>query len=178
MRFALLAATIAIASMCHAAQTRFGLSPEAFAAYQRWVLAMCIGGDERALQQELVRHGAELAPAFRRAISEGPAPDELQQVREAAQALYDRRQATPVRDMEITGVSRADLARWQRQPRDAFVADQVQRFVTGYRSNAVAALGVVADPAGRAFLTRLAGSRRDPLAAAAREALKGTARPQ
>ena len=174
----LLTLAIATLSSAWAAQTRFGLSAEAFAVYQRWVLAMCIGGDERALRADLLRHAPELAPAFRQAISEGPTQEDVQQVREAAQALYARRQESPLREMEISGVGRADLARWQRQSRETFVADQVQRFTTGYRANAVAALGLVADPAGRALLTRLARNPRDPLSAAAREALKNTPAPQ
>src|SRR5437016_246867 len=73
------------------AQTRFGLSPEAYGVYQRWVLAMCIGGDERALAADLARHATELVPALERAITEGPTREEAQQVREAAQMLFERR---------------------------------------------------------------------------------------
>jgi len=123
--------------------TRFNLSPDAFAAYQRWVLAMCIGGDEQALALDLGHFAAELVPAFQRAISEGPTQLEIQQVRDAAAMLYERRAKLPLSEMEVTGVTRADLARFQRQSRAAFVEDQVKRFTTGYRANAIAALGMI-----------------------------------
>ena len=178
MRRAALLVLLLLALPCVAAQTRFGLSTQAFAAYQRWVLAMCLGTNERELHADLLRNRTELAPAFRRAISEGPTADEVRQVREAAQALYDRRRESPLDELEITGVSRSDLARFQRQSRESFVEDQVRRFVTGYRANAVAALGVVADAPSRALLSRFAADPKHPLAAAAREALKAPRAPQ
>jgi len=171
LRRAAILLLLALAVPC-AAQPRFGLSADAFAVYQRWVLAMCLGTDEREMRTELLRHAAELAPAFRRAISEGPTAAEAQQVRAAAQALFDQRRNSPMNELEITGVTRADLARFQRQTRESFAADQVRRFVTGYRANAVAALGIVADAPSRALLSRIAANERDPLAPAAREALK------
>ncbi|MDQ6618740.1 MAG: hypothetical protein M3Z31_03420 [Pseudomonadota bacterium] len=161
-----------------AAPSRFGLSPAASEIYQRWVLAMCIGGDERTLTADLRSHAAELAPAFRRAVTEGPSADETLQVREAALALHERRPDVFRSGVQITGVSEADLARFTRQPREVYVADQVKRFVTGYRANAVAALGIVSDAPGRAFLARLARNRADPLAAAAREALRTAESPR
>jgi hypothetical protein len=159
-------------------QTRFGLSPEAYSVYQRWVLAMCIGGDERALAADLARHAAELVPALERAITEGPTRAEAQQVREAAQMLFERRSKFPLAEAEVTGVSRADLARFQRQSREAFVDDQVKRFIAGYRSNAVAALGTIGSARARLLLTRIARNARDPLAPAAREALRSIAQPR
>lgn len=159
-------------------QTRFGLSPEAYAVYQRWVLAMCIGGDERSLAADLTREAAELVPALERAIREGPTRDEIQQVRDAAQTLFERRSKFPLGEVEVMGVSRADLARFQRQSRQAFLDDQVKRFVAGYRSNAVAALGTIGNAPARALLVRLARNSRDPLAPAAREALRNLREPR
>jgi hypothetical protein len=173
-----LLAMLIVASAFAQAQPRFGLSAEAFAVYQRWVLSTCIGGDERTLALDLRRHAAELVPALRKAIAEGPAPEEVSAVRAAAQGLYERRAKSPMDDVEITGVSAEDLARFRRTSRETFVADQVRRFTTGYRANAVAALGTIGDPQSRALLTRLARNARDPLAPAAREALRNPPTPR
>lgn len=159
------------------AQPRFGLSPEAFAVYQRWVLSTCIGGDEAALAADLRRHATELVPAFARAIQEGPLPQEVRDVRAAAATVYDRRANFPFEDVPVTGVSREDLARFRRLPPQGFIDDQARRFTTGYRANAVAALGVIGAASSRALLVRMARNPRDPLAPAAREALKVMERP-
>ena len=163
-----------LASVCSTAlaQPRFGLSPDAFAVYQRWVLSTCIGGDEQALAADLRRHAAELAPAFARAIAEGPVPEEVRNVETAAAVLYERRSKFPLDEVPITGVSRADVARFRSVSRQAFIQDQVRRFTTGYRANAVAALGIVGDAGSRELLLRIARNARDPLAPAARQALK------
>src|SRR3954454_10739312 len=109
LRRAVILLLLALALPC-AAQPRFGLSAEAFAVYQRWVLAMCLGTDAGQMRADLLRHATELAPAFRRAISEGPTAAEAQQVRAAAQALFDQRRKSPINELEITGVTRADVA--------------------------------------------------------------------
>jgi hypothetical protein len=167
-----LAMTSLLACMTAHAQTRFGLSEEAFAVYQRWVLSTCIGGDERALAEDLRRHAAELGPAFRQAIAQGPVAEEVSTVRGAAETLYEQRARFLASEVPVTGVSAAELARFRRTSREAFVADQARRFATGYRANAVAALGILGDAASRAELARIARNVRDPLAPAAREALK------
>ena len=153
------------------AQTRFGLSPEAFAVYQRWVLSTCIADDEQALAADLRRHAAELALAFALAITEGPVPEEVRIVEVAAALLYERRSRFPLDEVPIKGVSRADVERFRSVSRQAFIQDQVRRFTTGYRANAVAALGIVGDARSRALLLRIARNARDPLATAARQAL-------
>jgi len=55
------------------AQPRYGLSPDAYAAFSRWMTTTCVGDEARALEDALRRHRAELAPAFRRALADGPA---------------------------------------------------------------------------------------------------------
>jgi hypothetical protein len=174
MRF--LAISVALALLLcgstASAQNRFGLGDEAFAVYQRWVLATCVGGDERALANDLRRHAAELGPAFGRAVVEGPSPEDLRAVREAATQNFERRQKFPLDEVPIEGVRPADLERFRAVPAESFVNDQVRRFATGYRANAVAALGVIGDARSRAALARMARNPRDPLRAAAVEALR------
>lgn len=170
-------AALALASVSVPAQPRYGLSPEALAVYERWLASTCIGDEERALTDQLRRHAGELARAFPRAIADGPPVEQLRTVRTAAEARYDARAKFPLNEYEVSGVSPEEIARFRRVSRNDYVNDQVRRYALGYRSNAVAALGILGDPRSRAVLARIAGNSRDPLAAAAREALKQAPRP-
>jgi len=164
----------ALTMMCAiaAAQPRYGLSPEVSAVFDRWVLATCIGAEERKLAEDLRRHSVPLAAAFRKAIADGPPRDELRAARAAAEARFAVRAKFPIQEYRIEGVSEKDLAAFGRVSRQAYVDDQVQRFAIGYRANAVAGLGIVGGPGAREVLTRIASNRNDPLALAAREAIK------
>ena len=164
----------ALTTMCAiaAAQPRYGLSPEVSAVFDRWVLATCIGDEERKLTEDLRRYSVPLAAAFRKAIVEGPPRDELRAARAAAEARFAVRAKFPIQEYRIEGVSEKDLAAFGRVSRQAYVDDQVQRFAIGYRANAVAGLGIVGVPGAREVLTRIASNRNDPLALAAREAIK------
>lgn len=171
---AAMALALAAASVQGQPQTRppFGLSPEAYAVFNRWMLSSCIGGDERALADALRRYPQPLTKAFQQAIRQGPSPEELREVRAGAEARYESRAKFPLSEFRISGVSEEDLARFNRVSQQEYVDDQVHRFQAGYRSNGVAGLGVIGGPAARAVLSRIAADRRDPLAPAAREALK------
>ncbi|MEP7205866.1 MAG: hypothetical protein ABI920_02920 [Casimicrobiaceae bacterium] len=168
----ILAIALGCGALAALAQPRTGLSPDAEAVYTRWVVAMCIGGDEAELAAALRRFGPELVPAFERAIASGPSSEDVRAVRAAAADLYARRARMPLDDIPVTGVSRADLQRFRGMSRGAFVEDQVRRFATGYRANAVAALGIIGGDRARSTLARLARSDNDPLAPPAREALR------
>jgi len=167
-------AAIAIAAVCTTAvaQPRNGVSPEAEAIFNRWVATTCTGDEERKLIEELRRHAAPLAAAFRKAIVGGPPPAQLRAARAAAEARFAAREKFPYQDYRIEGVSEKDLAAFRRVARQAFVDDQVRRFATGYRSNAVAGLAIVGGAGARDVLRGIAGNADDPLALAAREALK------
>ena len=167
-----LAILLALISADVAAQPRFGLSPEAYAVFNRWMLASCIGGEEAVLAEDLRRYPQALAQAFRQALAAGPSAEELRTARAAAEARYAARAKFPLGDFDIAGVDRAALARFSRVPQAQYVDDQVRRFSTGYRSNAVAGLAIVGGAAERSVLRRIAANPRDPLAAAAREALR------
>jgi len=151
---------------------RFGLAPEAYAAFQRWMLASCIGGEEKARADDLRRYPHEMIVAFVAAVSEGPSDDELAAVRAAALSRYDVRAKFDIREYKIVGVKEADLARFNRVSREQYVDDQLRRFTAGYRSNAIAGLGVIGGAEAKAALARLAANRRDPQADAIRAAQK------
>jgi hypothetical protein len=148
------------------------LSPPAAAIYQRWLTTTCVGDELYALQVEIRRHAAELAPAFLRALAAGSPAEDQREVRAVAESRFDARQKFPIGEYSVTGVSPEALAVFRRVPRQAYVDDQVRRYVLGYRANAVAGLGVIADAGSRAVLARIARDERNPLAPAAREALR------
>lgn len=169
--------SVAMACTFAVAQPRYGLSPEVLSIFNRWVLATCVGDEERALIEEMRKYPEPLAAAFRKAIVDGPPPEALREARAAAEERYAARANFPLDEYKIEGVSKQDLDRFRRTSRQTYVDDQVRRFATGYRANAVAGLGIVAGPGAREALSRIAGSRGDPLAPAAREALKAADRP-
>jgi hypothetical protein len=168
----LLCGTLLMGCAMAQAQPRYGLSPDAYAAFSRWLTTTCVGDEGRALEDALRRHRVELAPAFRRALADGPPAEDVQAVRRAAEARQAALARFPIKEYSVEGVSADALALRAREPARNFVNDQVQRYVTGYRSNAIAGLGIVGGRADRALLGRYAGRRDDPLAQAAAEAEK------
>lgn len=160
------------------AQPRVALSPAAALVYQRWLASTCVEGEEAARAAELRRHASELAPAFERAIAAGPPPEEIARVRVAAAARYAERAKFDLGTVRITGLDAADLERFKGVTAQQYVDGEVRRYVLGYRSNAVAGLGVVGGARAQALLSRIAADRRDPLAPAAREALKSLPQPK
>jgi hypothetical protein len=167
----IVAGAIALTCTFASAQTRYGLSPEAFAVFNRWVTTTCVGDEARALIEEMRRFREPLGVAFRKAITDGPTAEELRVARAAASERYDARAKFPM-PSAIEGVNEKGMAAFGRVSRQAYVDDQVQRFATGYRANAIAGVGIVGGPGSREALSRLAGGRNVPLALAAREALK------
>jgi hypothetical protein len=168
------AVAIALAGTTASAQPRSGLAPDVDAIFTRWVATTCTGEEERKLIDELRRHAAPLAVAFRRAIVAGPPPEQLRAARAAAEVRYAARENFPWQDYRIEGVSEKDLAAFRRVSREAYVDDQVRRFATGYRANAIAGLGIVGGPGARNVLMRIASNADDPLALAARDAIRSS----
>jgi len=170
-------AAVALALTCAfaTAQPRYGLSPEVSALFDRWVMGTCIGDEEQKLIGELRRFPEPLALAFRKAIVDGPPLAEMRAARAAAEARFAARAKFPIQEYQIEGVSEKDLDAFRRVSRQAYVDDQVRRFATGYRANAVAGLGIVGGPGSREVLARIANNSNDPLAPAAREAIKAAA---
>jgi len=169
-------AAVALTTTCTfaAAQPRYDLSPEISAVFSRWILATCIGDEEQKLVEEMRRFAEPLAVAFRKAIQDGPPPGELRAARAAAEARFAARAKFPIQEYPIEGVSDKDLAAFRRISRQSYVDDQVRRFATGYRANAVAGLGIVGGPGSREVLARIGNDKNDPLALAAREAIRSS----
>ena len=166
------ATVIALACMPVLAQPRYGLGPDAYAVFSRWMTSSCVGDEAQALNDALRRYRAELAPAFRQALADGPPAETLRDVRTAAESRYTELAKFPIDTYRVEGVTAEALAQNRRVSRQSYVADQAQRYATGYRSNAVAGLAIVGGPQTRAVLSRLAARRGDPLALSATEAIK------
>ena len=166
------AVVVALSATVSFAQERYGLSDEAYGIFDRWLRSSCIGDEQRALSEGLLRYRAALAPAFEKAIADGPPEDELRATRIAAEARFVERSKFTLDEYRIEGVSKEELALFRRVSREEYVEDQVRRFAVGYRSNAVAGLGIVGGPGSRALLARIAADKDNPLALAAAEALK------
>lgn len=177
LRTLVIAVVVLGAPLLHA-QPRPALSPDAEAVYRRWLTTTCVGDEARALADQIRGHAAELAPAFARAMTAGPPPEQLRVARAAAETRYDARAKFPLGDYAVGGVNAEDLARFRRVSREDFVNDQLRRYALGYRANAIAALGILGDVPSRALLARIAGNLRNPLAPAAREALRQAGRPR
>ena len=155
------------------AQPRYGLSPEAYAVFARWMTTTCIGDEAEQWSALLQRYRAELAPAFARALADGPPEELVTSVRRAADARYAAIATAPPAQVRIQGIAARSIARPARQ---GYVDTEAARFVTGYKSNAIAGLAIVGGPQSRATLRRLAALPGNPLAAAAAEGLKGMVR--
>ncbi len=160
-----------------AAQPREELPLEAQKLFTRWQDGSCIGAEEAALRVALLRYRTVLAAAFVQALNAGPPAEELRAARAAAAARYADRSRFSLEGAKISGVSKADLTRFQRTTADDYINDQVQRYATGYRANAVAGLAIVGGAEERALLARIAGNKEDPLAPAATAALRGMPSP-
>ena len=170
-RFAIIVA-LALACMPAFAQPRYGLSPDAYAVFSRWMTSSCVGDEAGALNDALRRYRVELAPAFRQALADGPPADALRSVRTAAESRYAELAKFPINEYRVEGMTTDALAQRRRVSRQSYAADQAQRYASGYRSNAVAGLGIVGGPQARALLSRLASRRGDLLALPATEAIK------
>ena len=151
------------------AQPHGGMSSDAYDVFVRWMTTTCIGDEAEQWTALLRRHRAELAPAFRRALAEGPPQDLAGRVRRAADARYAVIATAPAAQVRIDGMTARTLARPARQ---AYVDGEAARVAAGYTSNAIAGLAVVGGPDARPALRRLASQQGSPLATAATEALK------
>lgn len=174
----LFACVLLAVSLFAPGQPRAALSPEAALVFERWLAFTCVEGEEVARAAELRRYAAELAPAFERAITGGPPPEELARVRAAAETRYAERAKFDLGTVRITGLDAADLERFKAVTAQQYIDGEARRYVLGFRSNAVAGLGIVGGARAQALLSRIAADRRDPLAPAAREALKTLPKPK
>ncbi len=142
------------------AQPRYGLAPEVSAVFERWV-----HGDLR--RRRGARTGGDNCGAMRRSSSRlserrsstGRRRPNCARCARRPRSASRRGRNFPSRNTRVEGVSEKDLAAFRRVSRQAYVDDQVRRFATGYRANAVAGLGIIGGPGARETLARLASQQ-------------------
>src|SRR4030095_12280775 len=171
MRYVLVAAMLCCGTAI--AQPRYGMSSEAYEVFARWMTTTCIGDEAEQWSARLQRYRAELAPAFARALADGPPEELVARVRLAADARYAAIATAPPAQVRIQGIAPRTTATPARQ---GYVDPEAPRFATGYKSNAIAGLAIVGGTEARTALRRVAGLVGNPLAAAASEGLKAMVR--
>jgi hypothetical protein len=144
--------------------------PEAIKAAQTWLLKDCDVGEQDQLSVILRKYKDQLEPVFINAIKAGPDAQLLAKVEHAASARFDLRQEA-LKTGRGLGVSADALAAARAMTRQEYIASEKEDFVTGYKSGAIAALGVVGGDNARAVLSALAADVNSPLQESAEEAL-------
>jgi hypothetical protein len=168
-RILVIIATLILTSSLHA-QPRFGLSEEDYAIALRWLRTDCLAPEAKSLLDLLVSRRVAMQQAFTRALAEGPTAEEVAAVRSSGAARW-RAQREFIDRPEVREALPAD--QWQalrNQTEDGVIRSEVDNFVSGYKSNAMAGLAVVGDDNALAQLRDLAG-KGGPDAIAARGAL-------
>ena len=169
-RIAVMLVALLVASGLYA-QPRFGLSEADYALAQLWLRTNCLAPEAQPLLDRLVARRVAMQQAFTRALAEGPTADEVAAVRAAAVARW-RAQREFADRPEVRDVLPAEqLAALRNQSEDAVVRSEVDNFVNGYKSNAMAGLAVVGDDVALRQLRELAARGESPEAVAARGAL-------
>ena len=165
----LIAGLLAVSSLY--AQTRFGVSEADYALASLWLRTNCLAPEGRALIDQIIGRRVEMQKAFTAAIAEGPTADEVAAVRSAAVSRWRAQQAflddPALRDL-IPPEQRNAL---RNQTEASYAASEVDNFVNGYRSNAMAGLALVGDEASLRRLQEAAQRGETPEAVAARGAL-------
>jgi hypothetical protein len=162
--------TLLVASGLHA-QPRFGVSESDYALAQLWLRTNCLAPEAQPLLDRLLARRAAMLQAFTRALTEGPTADEVASVRAAAAARWRAQREFADRPEVRDSVPAEQLASLRNQSEEAFVRSEVDNFVNGYKSNAMAGLAVVGDDAAVRQLRELAARGESPEAVAARGAL-------
>ena len=170
-RLSLLVAFALGASSCRAPRAPQPLPEEARTAGTTWLVISCGLGERNQLEAILVRYKAELEPFFLEALDKGPDPKLAAGVQQAASTRFELRQEA-LKTGKGLGLSDADLQAAREVTREQYLAQEHEDFILRYRSQAVAALGIVDGAKGRAALEALARDQNSPLNGSAQEALR------
>jgi hypothetical protein len=165
------AALLAVSVSGVHAQTRFGVSESDYALAVRWLHTNCLAPDARPLVEALIGRRAAMQKAFAGALAEGPTEEEIATVRRAAADRW-RLQRRFIDNPALKDALPADQSQaLRKQTEDEAIRSEVDSFVNGYRSNAMAGLAIVGDDDAIRKLREMAGRGSSPEALAARGAL-------
>lgn len=136
-----------------------------------WLRTSCGLGHGEGIEGRLLRRGVILQPLLLDALRNGPDRELILEVERAASERFDNRRAF-LESLAARELDKEVLEEMRRVRREIFVADEVKRFHEGYKSAAIAGLGLAGGPEARLDLQRIAADQGSPLRAAAEQALR------
>lgn len=139
----------------------FGLSQYLqgyFAAqvYAEWMNTTCTAGEKGELQKRLRRYGSRLEPRLEEAFLRGPS--EIEKARWQQTAKRDwQRMAAAIDAGKTYGLNPQEILRLRSQGEESFVKTTLEDYTEGYRSAAIAGLGIISTEPALQFLRRVGG---------------------
>lgn len=153
MKYLLCIAFLSAASL-HA-QVDFGqMSPNELAQY--WLTNDCgVTDDGPAINQFLVAQVEAVEPLLIRAYQDGPGVDQIRQLEEQARMNFSVIQKA-LESGNDYGLSKEDLELARQQTVDEYVKAEREKFILGYRSQALLGLAAGGGEAGKKLLSEIA----------------------
>lgn len=137
----------------------------------RWLNRDCGAAEQRRLEAQLGALGPQLEPVFLEAYRLGPPRGQIERDRTAFARRYDERQAELRRSgAKLFGAQETE--RLLAVTRDEYVRQELDRATIGYKTAAVAGLGLVGTERSLPELSRIAADAANPASVAAKSALK------
>src|SRR5205807_7359306 len=128
---------------------------EAQKAADTWLVKNCDEGEQHELEAILAKYKTQLEPVFLQALDQGPDAKKIAAAQTDAARQFQKRQEA-LKTAKGLGLSDADLKAARAVTSEQYLAQQKDDFILRYRSQAVAALGVVDGALGKAKLRLLA----------------------
>jgi hypothetical protein len=135
-----------------------------------WLWRDCGASQQRTLEERLAAIGSRLEPVFWEAYRLGPPPEALEGDRAAFAERYGERQKW-LRQSGEELFGKEEVERLLKVTRSQYVQRELDNAITGYRTAAVAGLGLVGTQDSRDELARIAENPDDPAHVAAKEAI-------
>lgn len=151
-----MAAVVAIAALlglrqCHQIRS-------ADQVYAEWMNRSCAVGERGELERELRRHGPRLEHRLEEAFLRGPSEAEKTQWRQVARREWEE-MAAAIDAGKTHGLTRQEISRLRAADPEGFSEAALDDYIEGYRSAALAALGIIGTERATQFLGRI---RSDP----------------
>ena len=162
-------ATLGVAAQESARPQWRALRADQRALVERWLAADCGVGEAATLRQQLTAEGSRLEPALWEAFELGPPPDVVESARRAAERRHGARRAW-LRRRGTVVLGEEEAKRQLAITREVYVGSALARLRGGYRSAALAGIGLVGTATAEPRLRQLAQPGQE-LEVAAREAL-------
>lgn len=126
--------------------------------YAEWMNRSCAVGERGELEREVRRHGSRLEPRLEEAFLRGPSEAQKTQLQQVAKREWGEMVAA-IDAGRIHGLTSAEISRLQAARLEGFSKAALDDYTEGYRSAAIAALGIIGTERAGQFLRRI---RDDP----------------